>query len=818
MLKIIKIAIITIVALCVSCVYSNAKAVKTDIKGKVYEKVSGQPLAFATITVLNGEHKIVTGATSKENGDFTFTTLVDGYYKMIISFIGYKNLEIPLTVNSSKSIDLGRVEIEQDSQQLTATVITAKVPLIEQKLDKVVMNVSESVMAQTNNGFEILRKAPGISVDTDGNILLNGQAVEVWIDNRPSRLNGSQLETLLSAIDGSTVEKIEIMQHPSAKFDAAGSGGIINIRTKKNFVKGLYGNVSLNYNMFTQNEFHQGANGSINLNYRSKKANTYLTYTPRFYQNKYTLSSTTLFGENYKSTQISESLMGGDNSKHYAKLGSDFYLSDKNTIGFLAATTISRGEFNSFYSRAETFTNSILTERSKSNIEQNDDMNSLDANIYYTRTFSQQSDLTFNVDYNYFDMTNTSIQQNKYYNPNDLKYASSFTNNSKQYINIYSFKADYKVPVWKKGLLEAGLKWARTNTSNNMVRKDSMNTEYIINSNLSSKFNYREDISAAYLSLAYQFNQKWSTKVGLRGEYTRAKGNWISADTVTTQQYLDVFPTVFLGYTPAANWRLSFSYALRVQRPRFSQLNPFRVYADANSYIEGNPNLKPQYTNQLSLNAGYKSFLNFGLIYMRSGSFISQNIKFDHITGEKQILWSNFGTFTAYGINASLSEMPLVKNVLFLNANTMLSNAISKSSSRDYVEKKFFYQVYAGLTTVLPKDFKIELTGNYQSGLPFGYMNIEPIWRMNFGVKKSFWKNKATISLALDDIFGTGNTDVNMYENGINNYNLYQKNDSRTIKIGFNYKFGNVQGKRRTNQRDDTSTRIGSDSGTSTGL
>lgn len=813
MLKIIKIVIITIIALCASCVYSNAKAVKTDIKGRVYEKINGQPMAFATITVLNKDNKIVAGATSKDNGEFAFTTLIDGDYKMIISFIGYKNLEIPLTVNSSKSIDLGTVEIEQDSQQLAATVVTAKVPLIEQRLDKVVMNVSESVMAQTNNGFEILRKAPGISVDSDGNILLNGQAVEVWIDDRPSRLNGSQLETLLSALDGSTIEKIEIMQHPSAKFDAAGSGGIINIKTKKNFIKGFYGNISLNYNMFTQSEFHQGANGSVNLNYRSKKANTYLTYTPRFYQNRFILNSTTLFGKDYENKQNSESLLGGDNNKHYAKLGSDFYLNDKNTVGFLAATTISRDEFNSFYSTAETFTHAILTERSKSNIEQGDDMNSLDANIYYTRTFNPQSDLTFNVDYNYFDMTNTSMQQNKYYNPNDLKYAHSFKNNSKQYINIYSLKADYKVPIWKKGLLEAGLKWAQTNTNNNMVRMDSLDKEYIINDNLSSKFDYREDISAAYISLAYQFNQKWSTKVGLRGEYTNAKGNWRSADTVTTQKYFDIFPTIYLGYTPAANWRLSLSYALRVQRPRFSQLNPFRVYADANSYIEGNPNLTPQYTNQLSLNAGYKSFLNFGLIYMRSGSFISQDIKFDNITGEKQILWSNFGTFTAYGVNASLSEMPIIKDVLFLNANTMLSNAISKSSSNDYVEKKFFYQVYAGLTTVLPKDFKIELTGNYQSNLPFGYMNIEPLWMMNFGVKKSFWKNKATISLAIDDIFNTGNTDINMYENGINNYNLNQHNDNRKIKIGFNYKFGNIQGKGRTNQRDDTSSRVGGGTG-----
>lgn len=813
MLKIIKIAIITIVALCVSCVHSNAKAVKTDIKGKVYEKGSRQPLAFATITVVNGENKIIAGATSKDNGEFGFTTMVDGDYKMIISFIGYKDVEIPLTVNSSNNLDLGEIEIEADSQQLAAAVVTAKVPLIEQKLDKVVMNVSESVMAKTNNGFEILRKAPGISIDPDGNILLNGQGVDVWIDNRPSRLNGTQLETLLSALDGSTIEKIEIMQHPSSKFDASGSGGIINIKTKKNFVKGFYGNVSLNYNMRTQNELHHAANGSINLNYRSKKANTYFTYTPRFYQNRTGMTSSTLFGEDYKNHQISESLLGGDNTSQYAKLGSDFYLNDKNTVGFLMATTISRNEFNSFFSKSETYIHNILTEKSKSNIVQSDNMNSIDANLYYTRTFNQSSDLTINADYNYFDMSNTSMQQNKYYNPDALASAHSFKNNAKQYINIYSLKADYKTPVLKKGMLETGLKWTETNTINDMVRMDSLDTDYTMNHDLSSKFNYREDIGAAYLSLSYQFNPKWSAMAGLRGEYTQTRGDWKSADTVTTQKYFDVFPTVYVGYLPAENWRLSISYALRVRRPQFSQLNPFRLYADANSYIEGNPNLKPQYTNEVTLSAGYKSFLNFGILYQRSGSFISQDITFNDVTGEKQILWSNFGTFTMFGIHASLSEMPLVKDVLFLNTNTVFSNIISTNALGDYKEKKLFYQVYAGLTSVLPKDFKLELSGNYQSGIPYGYMNIEPLWMMNFGVKKSFWKNKATLSLAIDDIFNTGNTDVTMFENGINNYYLAQKNDNRKIKIGFNYKFGNMQGKRRTNQRDDTSNRVGGGTG-----
>lgn len=811
-MKYIKFAIMLIIALSVSFANTYAKPARTDIKGKVLEKGNNTPLAFATITVLNPDNKVVKGGTSGDNGEFSFTSLAPGKYKVQISFIGYKNRELPLEA-TGKDVDMGNIEIEPDAEQLAAAVVTAKVPLIEQKLDKVIMNVSESVMATTSNGFEILRKAPGISVDPDGNILLNGQAVEVWIDNRPSRLDGAQLETLLSALDGNTIEKIEIMQHPSAKFDASGSGGIINIKTKKNFIKGFYGNISMNYNAYPYSDFHQGANGTVNLNYRSKHANTYATYTPRFVQGRVGVISTTLFGEDYEKQQISNSLMGGDRMQHYAKAGSDFYVNDKNTIGFLVATTLSENKFDSFRSYMDTYTKSVRTEHTNSDIRQNDDMNSIDANLYYTRTFSPVSDLTINADYNYFEITNGSFQRNKYYDPEEFIYAHAFNNDLKQYINIYSLKADYKTLFLKKGMIETGAKWTRTNTLNDMVRTDSLTNDYEYNRLLSSNFNYREDVGAAYVSVSYQFNPKWSVMAGLRGEYTSTRGDWKTADTVTTQHYFDIFPTVFAGYTPSKDWRLSLSYTIRIQRPRFMQLNPFRVYIDANGYIVGNPELKPQYTHQLGINAGYKSFLNFGLIYQRAGNFISQDPIFENNTGEKQIVWSNFGVFTLIGANASVSELPLIDKTLFLSANGLISNTTAKSTVREYKETKLFWQFYGSLTAVLPKDFKLELSANYQSGMPFGYMNISSFSRVNFGVKKSFWNNKGTLSLGIDDIFGSGDINIKMYENDRMVYGIDQRMFTRTLKLGFNYKFGNVQGKRRSNQRDDTSSRVGGGSG-----
>lgn len=808
MLKIFKFTVIMFAVLSVSFAnsYANTRALKTDIKGKIIEKSNKESLPYATVTIINADGKVVSGATTSENGDFNLSAVVEGDYKLLVSFIGFKDKEIPLQVGDS-SLDLGKIEIELDSEQLSAAVVTAKVPLIEQKLDKIVMNVSESVMATTSNGYEILRKAPGISVDKDGNVLLNGQAVEIWVDGRPSRVNGTQLEVFLSALDGNTIEKIEIMQHPSAKYDASGSGGIINIKTKKSFIKGFYGNVSANYTMYPYSEFHQGFNGSVNLNYRSEKTNTYISYTPRYFQGRNSFNSETFYGSDYQNKQVSDNLLGGTNKNNYVKFGQDLYINDKNTIGYLVAGKFSDFTMNSNYSDIYNYEDGNLVQKAISDIKQGDKTNNLDANLYYTHKFNDISELTMNLDYNYFDVDNYSMQRNKYYNPDTHTYTHAFTSDAKQYINIISGKIDYKNKLFKKGVYETGLKYTKSITDNNLVRRDSLLNDYEINNKLSNDFIYTEDIAAAYISASYQFSPKWSAMAGLRGEYTHTKGDWKSADTTTKQNYFDLFPTVFVGYNPAQDWRLSLSYTMRIERPRFMQLNPFRMYIDADSYVEGNPQLDPQYAHQLSLNAGYKRYFNFGLMLSHTTNFITQDPVIDQQTGGKAFKWLNFGSQTMYGVTASISELPIVNDVLFFSFNGFYSQA--KVKSGNYKKSAPFYQLNGTLTAVLPAAFKLELSGFYMGKFPYGYMCIQPMHIVNLGIKKSILKDKATISLSFDDIFNGSNTKIKTYDGDVLTYNLDQRQFGRSIKLGFNWKFGQMQAKARSNKRDDTGSRVG---------
>ena len=210
------------------------------IRGIVIDKETRSPLSYATLAIRDSSNSVITAATAGADGTFLLEGISYGSYRLVSTFIGYKEQSRNIDITSPQT-DVGFIEMEEDVQTLQTAVITARVPVIEQKIDKIVMNVAEAVSTEGSNVLEVLRKAPGVTIDMDGNVKLNGQAVSIWIDGRPSYLNGLELEALLRSTDGTTIDKIELMAHPSARYDAEGSGGIINIKMKKNLLKGFSG-------------------------------------------------------------------------------------------------------------------------------------------------------------------------------------------------------------------------------------------------------------------------------------------------------------------------------------------------------------------------------------------------------------------------------------------------------------------------------------------------------------------------------------------------------------------------------------------------
>lgn len=784
------ICLFTAFTLVTAPVFSKANPTVT---GKIIEKESGNPLGFASVSLHTDQNKIVGGTTTMDDGTFQIERLEAGKYSLKVSFIGFRdtlvNLEI---VNGSETLNLGTLKLSSDAVALKSAVISAKVPVIEQKLDKIVMNVSEAVSTEGSNALDILRKAPGVSVDPSGNILLNGRQVQVWIDGRPSNLSGADLESLLNGTDGSTIDKLEIIAHPSSRYDAAGSGGIINIKTKRNFAKGISGSVRGSYNVAPNNKLYHGADGTLTLGYRSEKSNTTVSYSPRYADGYNSFKTKTWMENGY--TLESNSLLERYNKYHGLRIASDFFINKKNIAGFIINGIASNSaDSSSADTGSRLYSGGELTEKTATSIKNRFNYGNISLNLNYTHIFKEGTELTLNGDYYYYDMVRKTGQENYFSNPAgaESRVPYIFRSNSDQFVNIYSVKADFETPLWKKGKLESGVKWAESFTDNMLLREDKQNGNWIKNQSLSSEFDYKEDIAAAYFSLSYQPSEKWTLKGGLRGELTLAKGEWVSADTLTSKKYLDLFPTLFIGFNPDKNTRLGLSYTKRIQRPNFEQLNPQRFYIDASSSAVGNPDILPEYSHNINLSLGIGKYLNFGARADIIRKAIVQNPVIEEETGEKIFLWENFGKQNFFGATVSVTEFPVAK-WLIINGNVFVANMSTENP--DYSKSSVYVNGNINTTILLPADFKFEVSGWYQSGLPYGYLDIKQRGDLSMGIKKSFLENRGTISLYANDILFTNNSRVSIKDRILSGYEFESHWRSRRVTLTLSYRFGQSKG------------------------
>ena len=813
-------AVITALLLWAVCASARQQNVRS-ISGTVIDAATEKPIEFATVALIAPDSTIVNGTTTDSAGHFTIERIPSGEYKLMAAFIGYTSLITDLSAVPAREAVLA---LEPDAEMLEEAVVTARRPVIEQKLDKLVMNISDAVSTEGSNGTDLLRKAPGVTIDFDGNVKLNGSAVAVWIDGRPSNLSGKELEVLLQSTDGTTIDRIEIMAHPSAKYDAAGGGGIINIVTKKNFMEGFNGSVNLGYGGMYFDRYTQSADGSVNLNYRGRKTSTFLTYSARYDDMTADLLSKSLYGPDNEYTMSGTSHLLMRNLNQMFRAGNDWYITDRDILGVIVNGTFRSGSSDTY---GDNFTEHLLGEtllgRLNSDIANTDDFNGVSANLNYTHTFdpARMQELTLNADYSWYDIRNGSSQSDipdPAVTPLIALDSTVFRQDAAQNLQIWSAKADYQQLFWQTGLLEAGLKWSRTVTDNNSVREDFYNNIWNYNSNLSNIFLYDEQIAAAYISAAKSFGTKWSVKIGLRGEYTYARGDWRSAGEKSTKSYFNIFPTAFVSYMPTEKWRLAASYTRRISRPGYSQLNPFRTYMSANSYTEGDPDLNPQFSDQVSLTVGYGQHLNLSLLYQHNSNLIMQHPEVNPDNGEQRLIWENFGTQSLAGAALSVSELPITK-WLNISANYFAAYNSNISTSDDsYSDGSFLQSFYGSLNFLLPKEWKIEVGGFGSGNMTMGYMDIRPMYMLFGGIKKNLWDGRGTIALNVQDLLRSFRTSISSYTGDVLTYSIDQRINMQKITISFSYRFGTASNLRRRNVGNvEESSRVGGSGGISTG-
>ena len=743
------------------------------IKGSVIDS-KGDAMPFVTISVLSTDSTLITGAITDEKGQYAVEVQgdkVQGTKDLIIqaSYIGYH------TAFGGPDFVL-----REETEQLKELEVKAKKPLIERQMDKLVVNVSASPLSAGSNGNDILRRAPGVRIDKDGNITVNGKAVEVWIDGKPSYLSGQQLKAMLDGTDGNTIEKIEIISNPSAKYDASGSGGIINIKTKRNMMKGLNGMLSAGYGGMYFGDVNRWLNMdmvSLNLNYRGAKTYTFGQLTQVFAQNDIDLETGRSMPETATSKAMKNYSISGYNidfQYYMLKVGNDWYIDSVNTLGFILQVPYMNVRQNILDGRNYAYTiQGTDTLRSNTTTDTRTSAPQHTANLNYTHTFSEklERELTVNVDYNRYKTAAHNFQETNFIGVKD----QGLDINSKQKVDIYSGKMDFQTKFWQTGMIECGVKYTLSSTDNNMTTDSILNGVHLPSA--TSDFLYREHVAAAYISVGKQFGPHWSVKLGLRGEYTYSHGNWSSADTVTNKSYFNPFPTAFIGYTSDPLGKLqqpisvSASYTRRIKRPNYWMLNPFVTYVDAYSYQKGNTELTPEFNNDVELHFSWTQYLNLTFNFAHTQDMFSQRTTIMP-TGMGEIRWTNFGTCTTHGGNISLTELPLVPKYvtgedgnrtmqgawLALTVNAGWYHFLNRSYEKNADGKPVYelgnhYGYVSGtLSAYLPKDWIMTLDGNWSSPMTTGYDRQGSTYYMSFGVRKTYMAKGLIFNLNVQDL------------------------------------------------------------------
>lgn len=704
--------------------------------------------------------------------------------------------------------------------------VLVKKKLVERVGDKIVMNVSESSFAIGNNGEDLLRKAPGVTIDKDGNITVNGKSVEIYIDGRPSYMSGEQLRAMLTGTDGAMIDKLEIITNPSAKYDAAGQGGIINIKLKKNKSAGLNGMLYANYGgMYFKkpNIYHQQDAVNLNLNYRSAKSYTSLGLTQYYGDNSQTslTQNNQLLGKDTLRMR-SESFYKSASQYYLFRLANDWYIDSVNTFGFIvnipfftyrSGARDSADSYSGMWLNNEPIQSAYTYGYDKGYSPQHT------ANLNFTHVFCDtlQREITANVDYNRYNTNGQNVQRNY-----GMNIVPGIDIGTKQIVDIADAKLDFQTAFWKKtGLIEAGVKYVYSGTQNRMATDSLLQ---VGTHSDTSQFYYAEHVAATYITVSKQW-EKVTAKFGLRGEYTFSVGDWKTMDSTSKYSYFNLFPTAFVSYAPADKWSMNLSYTRRIKRPSYYQLNPFVSYMDAHTFATGNPSLTPEFNHQVDVNFGWSQYVSLGFNFAHTQNMLQQQ-GFLLENGNMMYAWTNFGTCTTHGGTLSLTELPVVPKFddehkvngawLALTVNGSYYNFINQSySDPNYKYATNWGQVYASFTAYLPNDIQMSVDGGWNAPMVMAYMKGGQNYNMNFGFKKMWPKKQVTLSLQVKDLLRSSRFDVEMLGLAEGSFgSAHFETNTQQITIGVVWMFGQqqFQKQRKVGVSDETS-RLGSGGG-----
>lgn len=736
-------------------------------------------------------------AFSDSAGNFHFTGVKDGSYFVSVQLIGYSSVKTDTftVTNSVTSITRINLILQPAAKMLNSASVVSTKPLIDNQIDKTVVNVDAYITNAGNTALDLLGTAPNVSVDqTSGTISIRGKAgTIVMIDGKPTYLGGTDLMNLLNAMPSSQVDQIEIMTQPSAKYDASGNSGIINILTKKNKQEGFNTNLSLNY---TQGVYPKSLNNAV-FNYHRNKVNIFgnasYNYTKTFtdrtwlrYFNGDTLNN--LFTQANRDLKVT--------SNWLVNAGVDYSVSSKTTIGLLA--THNDSKYN------DLFTSHSILQDLKSNdaIEAITDgastygrpweSNSL--NLNYRTSSSQHRQFGADLNYDTYVFSYNELDNTIDENPD-----GSF--NSKQVqrglfpytIKIYTAKADFASPLSKTTKLEAGIKASIVKTDDNAQYFLLVDSIYQLNAQLTNHFLYNENVNAAYVNFSGKIGN-WSFQTGLRAEQTNNHGRQLTDNQSFARHYLQLFPSAYLSYSADKNSTYEISYSSRIDRPNYTDLNPFVQYVDVYTRMSGNVNLNPVFANNLEISYNFKHSLTVSAFYTSSDGVINPVYLQSDTSKIQLITLQNITREVSTGLSMNYSAR--IKNWWNVTAfYTLFNNHFRGPINDGFLDAGQTTQMISLTQQFLLGDgWAAEMTAAYRSKALLFAMFYRGPWRANtFGVSKDILNKKGSIKLKLTDPFNVTRNNYNYtkFESLFIDRRFHEEN--QRIGITFTYRFSGGQ-------------------------
>jgi outer membrane receptor protein involved in Fe transport len=772
------------------------------IKGVVIDNTTKQMVEFATIVLYKlKDSTLVTGVVAGVKGDFQLSEIPYGRYFMKINFIGYKQLVLDSIAirPASPEINLGQIKLKSNTEQLGEVEVSTEKSTLQLGIDRKIFNVEKSIVSEGGSASDVLQSIPSVSVDIDGNISMRGSGnVTVLIDGKPSGLTGSSRAAILQQIPASSIESIELITNPSAKYDPDGMSGIINVIMKKNKLNGFNGSVTVGAG--TGDKY----NASATISYRNSKINVYANYG--FRSNNKTGNGST-FRQNFLTdttfylSQDFNSL--NKNISHNIKGGIDFYLNDKNTVGASVLYNTGSESSNEIVNYFEANSNNITSASYARDVATDDAPTNMDYNLNYRKTFTKpKQELVFDATYSDANGLKTESYTERDYT---LKYEPKNTSPFKQKTeteaknNIISAQVDYVQPLKNQMKWELGVKTTLRTIGSDFTSNvyDYAESAFVMDTNLSNNFLYKENIYAAYTTFSGAI-KNFGYQLGLRAEEANTTSEQITADETFTYNYFNLFPSVHLSQKLKKEQEFQLSYSRRINRPNTRNLNPYKDYSDPYNIRYGNPYLRPEYINSYELS--YMKYFKKGVLtataYYRQTDGVIQRYKTISDSTTSFITFINLDKSQSYGLELILkADLTKWWNITF-SANGF-QTVIDGGAQADLQNENLSYIIKLLSNMRVWKNMDIQFTANYMGPTATLQGEVKSMFTMDLGLKKEIFKN-ASLSLNISDLTDArkmqiiANNDPTFYQE------MNRKRESRIATLTFSYRFGKMSDNKKS--------------------